>query len=151
MDETYLGDQWKNKRRFVRDQGLNQDEQQNNQYSESSIAMVQSGLRLSMMLEPTHFNLFISKKVSAGSIIGSDIWKAYTGIASRDYVHRLVNHGKKQYSDEKGNYINGLERFWGYLKRNWYQKLVSDERNYHSTQVSAKGDTITKMKIIMLN
>jgi transposase-like protein len=63
----------------------------------------------------------ISKKVSAGSIVCSDTWKAYTGIASRGYVHRLVNHGEKQYSDGKGNHINGLEGFWGYLKR----KLVS--------------------------
>jgi len=35
----------------------------------------------------------------------------------RRHVHRLVNHGEKQYSDEKGNHINGLEGFWGYLKR----------------------------------
>jgi transposase-like protein len=63
----------------------------------------------------------ISKKVTAGSIICSDAWKAYTGIASRGYVHRLVNHGEKQYSDRKRNHINGLEGFWGYLKR----KLLS--------------------------
>ena len=63
----------------------------------------------------------ISKKVTIGSIICSDTWKAYTGIASRGYVHRLVNHGEHQYSDGKGNHINGLEGFWGYLKR----KLVS--------------------------
>ena len=46
----------------------------------------------------------ISKKVSAGSIVCSDTWKAYTGIASRGYVHRHVNHGEKQYSDGKGNH-----------------------------------------------
>jgi transposase-like protein len=28
-----------------------------------------------------------------------------------------VDHGKKEYSDGKGNHINGLEGFWGYLKR----------------------------------
>jgi len=59
----------------------------------------------------------ISQKVSTGSIVCSDTWKAYTGIAARGYVHRLVNHGEKQYSDGKGNHINGLEGFWGYLKR----------------------------------
>jgi transposase-like protein len=32
-------------------------------------------------------------------------------------VHRLVEHGKGDYSDKKGNHINGLEGFWGYLKR----------------------------------
>jgi transposase len=58
----------------------------------------------------------ISRKVTPGSTVCSDTWKAYTGIAARGYVHRLVNHGKGQYTDDKGNYINGLEGFWGYLK-----------------------------------
>jgi transposase-like protein len=38
-------------------------------------------------------------------------------VAARGYVHRLVNHGEKQYIDGKGNHINGLEGFWGFLKR----------------------------------
>ena len=28
-----------------------------------------------------------------------------------------ANHGGNIYSDKKGNHINGLEGFWGYLKR----------------------------------
>jgi transposase-like protein len=32
-------------------------------------------------------------------------------------VHRLVEHSKEQYSDKQGGHINGLEGFWGYLKR----------------------------------
>jgi transposase len=59
----------------------------------------------------------ITRQVSPGSIVCSDTWRAYTGIASRGFVHRLVNHGEKQYSDGKGSHINGLEGFWGYLKR----------------------------------
>jgi transposase len=59
----------------------------------------------------------ISQKVSIGSVVCSDTWKAYTGIVARGYIHRLVNHGERQYSDGKGNHINGLEGFWGYLKR----------------------------------
>jgi len=59
----------------------------------------------------------ISRKVSTGSTLCSDTWKAYTGIATRGYVHRLVNHGERQYSDGTGNHINGLEGFWGFLKR----------------------------------
>ena len=27
-----------------------------------------------------------------GSVVCSDTWKVYTGIAARGYVHRLVNH-----------------------------------------------------------
>ncbi len=59
----------------------------------------------------------IKKQVKEGSIICSDTWKAYTGIATQGYVHRLVEHNKGEYSDKKGTHINGLEGFWGYMKR----------------------------------
>ena len=59
----------------------------------------------------------ITRQVSLGSVICPDTWRGCTGIASRGFVHRLVNHGEKHYSDGKGNHINGLEGFWGYLKR----------------------------------
>ena len=39
------------------------------------------------------------------------------GLAAKGYVHRLVKHHKGEYSYGKGNHINGLEGFWGYLKR----------------------------------
>jgi len=39
------------------------------------------------------------------------------GLAAKGYVHRLVKHHKGEYSDGKGNHINGLEGFWGYLRR----------------------------------
>ncbi|MGC8804842.1 MAG: IS1595 family transposase [Candidatus Ratteibacteria bacterium] len=59
----------------------------------------------------------MEKKVKKGTIICSDTWRGYTGIAAKGYLHRLVNHGKGEYSNGKGNHINGLEGFWGYLKR----------------------------------
>ena len=59
----------------------------------------------------------LSKKVQPGSVVVSDTLSAYTGVAARGYVHRLVRHDHGQYSDRKGGHINGLEGFWGYLKR----------------------------------
>jgi len=59
----------------------------------------------------------IEKQVKKGSTICSDTWRGYTGIAAKGYVHRLVKHSECEYSDKKGNHINGLEGFWGYLKR----------------------------------
>ena len=59
----------------------------------------------------------IKQRVKPGSTVCSDTWKSYTGKAAKGYVHRLVEHGKGEYSDKKGNHINGLEGFWGYLKR----------------------------------
>jgi len=59
----------------------------------------------------------IEKQVSKGSTICSDTWRAYTGLAAKGYVHRLVDHGKKEYSNKKGNHINGLEGFSGILEK----------------------------------
>jgi len=57
--------------------------------------------------------------VKAGSNVCSDTWRAYTGLAAKGYVHRTVEHGEKEYvqKDNRKNHINGLEGFWGYLKR----------------------------------
>jgi transposase len=44
-------------------------------------------------------------------------FSSYTGIAAKGYVHRLVRHELQEYSDGQGPHINGLEGFWGYLKR----------------------------------
>jgi len=59
----------------------------------------------------------LKHQVVTGTIVCSDSFKSYTGVAAKGYVHRLVKHEKQEYSDGKGNHINGLEGFWGYLKR----------------------------------
>jgi transposase len=122
VDETYLGGQWKNKRKTIRDHGTKRGRGTKKQPVFGILC--RNGSVWAEVVDDVGAETLqplISKKVSIGSIVCSDTWKAYTGIASRGYVHRLVNHGEKQYSDGKGNHINGLEGFWGYLKR----KLVS--------------------------
>lgn len=59
----------------------------------------------------------INQRVRRASVVCSDTWKSYTGIAAKGYVHWIIHHGKQEYSNGKGNHINGLEGFWGYLKR----------------------------------
>jgi transposase-like protein len=122
VDETYLGGQWKNKRKSLRDQGSKRGRGTTKQ-PVFGILCRHGSVWAEVVDDVSAETLqpLISKKVTTGSTICSDTWKAYTGIASRGYVHRLVNHGEHQYSDGKGNHINGLEGFWGYLKR----KLVS--------------------------
>lgn len=68
-------------------------------------------------IEARDIQPLIERRVSRGSTICSDTWRAYTGLATKGYVHRLVKHRDGEYSDLKGNHINGLEGFWGYLKR----------------------------------
>ena len=122
VDETYLGGQWKNKRKTIRDKGTKRGRGTKKQ-PVFGILCHNGTVWAEVVVDVDAGTLqpLISKKVSRGSIVCSDTWKAYTGIAARGYVHRLVNHGERQYSDGKGNHINGLEGFWGFLKR----KLVS--------------------------
>jgi transposase len=118
VDETYLGGQWKNKRKTIRDQGTKRGRGTKKQPVFGILC--RNGTVWAEVVEDVGADTLqplISRKVSTGSIVCSDTWKAYTGIAARGYVHRLVNHGERQYTDGKGNHINGLEGFWGYLKR----------------------------------
>ncbi len=118
VDETYLGGQWKNKRKPIRDHGTKRGRGTKKQ-SVFGILCRNGTVWAEVVndVEADTLQPLITRQVSPGSIVCSDTWKAYTGIASRGFVHRLVNHGERQYSDGKGNHINGLEGFWGYLKR----------------------------------
>jgi len=118
VDETYLGGAWRNKRKVVRDTGTRRGRgtlkqpvfgilSRNGKVWAEIVDKVDEGTLLPL----------ITKRVEQGSTVCSDTWKAYTGIAAKGYVHRLVNHGEGNYIDGKGNHINGLEGFWGYLKR----------------------------------
>ena len=51
------------------------------------------------------------------SVIHSDGWRGYDGLVDLGYEkHFRVNHGNNEFSDTKGNHINGIEGFWGYAK-----------------------------------
>ncbi len=118
VDETYLGGQWKNKRKTTRDMGTKQGRGIKKQPVFGILCRDGTvWAEIVNDVEAETLQSLITRKVSAGSIVCSDTWRAYTGIAGNGYVHRLVNHGERQYTDGKGNHINGLEGFWGYLKR----------------------------------
>jgi len=51
------------------------------------------------------------------SVIHSDGWRGYDGLVDLGYEkHFRVHHGADEFSDNKGNHINGIESFWGYAK-----------------------------------
>jgi len=122
VDKTYVGGRWKNKRKSIHDHGTNRGRGTKKQPVFGILCRnSQVWAEVGDDVESDTLQPLISRKVSTGSTVCSDTWKAYTGIAAKGYVHRLVNHGEKQYSNEKGNHINGLKGFCGFLKR----KLVS--------------------------
>ena len=118
VDETYLGGQWKNKRLSKRIGGT----KRGRGTSKTPVfgILCRSGKVWAQVVPDTEaktLQALILKRVRKGSTVCSDTWKSYTGIATKGYVHRIVKHGQGQYSNGTGAHINGLEGFWGYLKR----------------------------------
>jgi transposase-like protein len=118
VDETYVGGKWRNRRKNARRKATKRGRGTEKQPVFGILcrdgqvwAEVVNGVN-AKDLQP-----IIEERVRRGSTVVSDGWKGYTGIATKGYVHRLVDHGKGEYSDRKGGHINGLEGFWGYLKR----------------------------------
>lgn len=59
----------------------------------------------------------IKRLVSSGSTVYTDKWRAYDGLVVDGYKHYRINHNRDEYSDKKGNHINGIENFWSFAKR----------------------------------
>jgi len=118
VDETYIGGQWKNKRKWIRDKGTKRGKGTTKQPVFGIYA--RHGTVWAELVDDTSSRTLlplIRKQVSKGSTVCSDTWKGYTGVATDGYVHRLVKHSEGEFSDKKGTHINGLEGFWGYIKR----------------------------------
>lgn len=127
VDETYLGGQKKNKnkRQLNKEKELFGKESTRGKGTTKQPVfgiLCRSGKIFAKLVSDTEAKdllPIIKKKVKKGVKVCSDTAKAYTGLAACGYVHRTVNHKNKEYvnKNNKRNHINGLEGFWGYLKR----------------------------------
>ena len=118
IDEAYIGGQWKNKRKGQKT--IKAKRGRGTQKTPVFGILCRNGKVWAEVVPDTEAKTLlplVNQRVRRGSTVCSDTWKSYTGIAAKGYVHRIVQHGKQEYSDGKGNHINGLEGFWGYLKR----------------------------------
>ena len=120
VDETYIGGKWKNKSLKIK-RKLGKSKRGRGTLKQPVLGILcRNGkvfARIVEGVEAKDLQPLIEKRVRKGTIICSDTWRGYTGIAAKGYVHRLVKHSNHDYSDKQGNHINGLEGFWGYLKR----------------------------------
>jgi len=71
----------------------------------------------------------IRKKVDKGTVISSDEWKSYAGLAKAGYAHGTVNHGNEQWVDGI-HHTNTIEGFWGHFKRSIRGTHVSVSRKH---------------------
>jgi len=123
VDETYLGGQKKNKtkKQLLKEKIAGKESKRGFGTTKQPVfgILCRSGKVFARLVEDTKAKdliPIITKKVKAGTKICSDTYNSYTGLAAKGYVHRTVEHGEKEYVKGK-NHINGLEGFWGYLKR----------------------------------
>lgn len=126
VDETYLGGQKKNKtkKQLLREKLSGRESKRGKGTTKQPVfgILTRQGKVFAKLVSDTEAEdllPIITKKVKVGSEICSDTATAYTGLAARGYVHRTVEHREKEYVSKtnKSNHINGLEGFWGYLKR----------------------------------
>ena len=118
VDETYLGGQWKNKRLSERKKGTLRG--RGTRKTPAFGILCRGGKVWAQIVPDVEAKTLlplITKQVEPGSTVCSDAWKSYTGVVANGYIQRLVKHQEGEYSDGHGNHINGLEGFWGYLKR----------------------------------
>lgn len=115
VDETYVGGTWKNRRYGLRDTPRGRGT-----LKTPVFGILCRGGQVWAQVVPdiTRETLqeLIRRRVQRGSTVWSDTLASYTGIATKGYVHRLVRHEPGRYAS-RGRHINGLEGFWGYLKR----------------------------------
>lgn len=119
VDETYLGGSWKNKRKKIKATQPKSKRGRGTTKQPVFGILCRSGKVHAELVDNTQAKdllPIITKRVKSGSRICSDTYRSYTGLAAMGYVHRTVNHGEHEYAKGK-NHINGLEGFWGYLKR----------------------------------
>ena len=131
VDETYLGGQWKNKRKGVKVQEEPSKRGRGTTKQPVFGILARNGqvwAELVDDVEAADLLPLITKQVTKGTKICSDTWRAYTGLAAKGYVHRTVEHGEGEFVRGK-NHINGLEGFWGFLKRKLASK-VGIRRHY---------------------
>lgn len=118
IDETYLGGSWKNKRKSIRAHGSKRGRGTSKQAIFGILCRSgQVWAEIVPNVEANTLMPLLGKRVTMGSVVCSDTFRSYTGVAAKGYVHRLVKHDQQEYVDAQGNHINGLEGFWGYLKR----------------------------------
>jgi transposase len=117
IDETYLGGTWRNKRLASRAQGTKRGRGTSKQAVFGILCRGgQVWAEVVPNVEAKTLLPLLRQRVRAGSVVCSDTFSSYTGVAAKGYIHRLVDHSQA-FSDRQGNHVNGLEGFWGYLKR----------------------------------
>ena len=110
VDETYVGGSWRNKRRGERAQGTKRGRGTTKQAVFGILCRGgQVWAEVVPNVEAKTLLPLLRQRVTTGSVVCSDTFTSYTGVAANGYIHRLVDHSQA-FSDRQGGHVNGLSR-----------------------------------------
>lgn len=73
----------------------------------------------------------IEKHVEAGSVIVTDLWKGYNGLAPRGFIHFTVNHSENYVDPITGYHTQGVERSWRTTK-SYIRNTIGNRKLFQS-------------------
>jgi len=100
----------------------------------------------------------IKRIINKDATIYTDGWRAYDGLVLDGYKHYRINHSK-EFSNRRGNHINGIENFWGWSKmrlakfrgvsrKSFYFHLKECEWRFNNREKSKKELYVTLLSIL---
>ena len=111
VDETYIGGRNKGRFKFNRGRSLKQ--------KIPVVGLLTDDRVYAIVVQNTNgktLKTLIYGLVAKGSTIVTDEYKSYNRL-SNEYIHERVQHGIRNYVNERGFHTNGIEGFWSHLKR----------------------------------
>lgn len=129
-DETFIGGQWKNKRRYIRRHGTKHGHGTTKIPIVGVVNRTTGQVRAKVLRKRTGLTYwrFIRSCLAATATLYTDGYKMNRGIKNFGITHEYVNHHLGEFV--RGPiHTNGIEGFWGYLKR--HLALVGGVRRKH--------------------
>lgn len=111
VDETYIGGRNKGRYKFNRGRSLKQ--------KIPVVGLLTDDRVYAIVVQNTSgktLKTLIYGLVAKGSTVVTDEYKSYNRL-SNEYIHERVEHGIRNYVNERGFHTNGIEGFWSHLKR----------------------------------
>ena len=119
IDEMYLGGRETNKHDSKRTEGT---QGRSTKTKTPIFGMVEreNSRAVAMMVEDTKAKTLmpiIKQFVKANAHVFTDELVSYNGLSKEGYIHDVIQHGLRMYSNGNGVTTNSIEGFWGHFKR----------------------------------
>lgn len=118
-DETFVGGQWKNKRRSIRRLGTKKGHGTSKTPVVGVLCRATGQVRVKILAKRSGLTYweFIRSALADDCKLYTDGYKMNRGVVNYGIIHDYVDHHAGEYV--RGDvHTNGIEGFWGYLKRN---------------------------------